>query len=49
LYDFNLAQRNDSGSIPPDNETKEEAVQQFLFERPTIDKDAPLSLLRKNS
>ena len=42
LYDFNLAYRNNSGSIEPDNETEEEAVQRLLFERPTINKEAPI-------
>ncbi|MCK5663747.1 MAG: hypothetical protein KAI17_09685, partial [Thiotrichaceae bacterium] len=42
LYDFNLAHRNESGNVEPNNESKEEAVQRLLFERSTIDKDAPV-------
>ena len=40
LYDFNLANRNKSGAIEADNESKEEAVLRLLFERSTINKDA---------
>ncbi|MDM8540389.1 hypothetical protein QUF90_04810 [Desulfococcaceae bacterium HSG9] len=36
LYDFNLAHRNNSDAIEPDNESGEEAVERFFFERPTI-------------
>ncbi|MDM8556792.1 hypothetical protein QUF75_18860 [Desulfococcaceae bacterium HSG7] len=42
LYDFNLAHRNDSGGIEPDNETKVEAVPRLIFERPAINKEAPI-------
>ena len=48
LYDFNLAYRNNSGSVEPDNETEEEAVQRLLSKDPLSIK-RPLSLPGKNS
>ena len=42
LYDFNLSRRNEPTAVEPDNETKTEAVQRLLFERSTINKDAPV-------
>ena len=42
LYDFNLARRNKSDTFEADNESKEEAAQRLLFERSTVNKDAPI-------
>ena len=45
LYDFNLSRRNKPNAVEPDNETETEAVQRLLFERATVNKDAPVMAL----
>lgn len=42
LYDFNQTKKNDANETNLNDETRENAKQRLLFERPTHDKEAPI-------